>query len=234
MVTIQRAQRRELIRANLRLSQHAETLEQLTLSRERNRLARELHDTLAHTLSGQAVNLEAIKLTLEPDQTEVAGMLDQALVTTRDGLTEVRRAIKDLRSQPLEDLGLAEAIRNLALEASARADFILSLEIADRLPRLDLEVEHAIYRIAQEAFANITQHAHARRVTLRLAMEKGVVCLAISDDGDGFDRHQIDFESRHGLLGIKERATMVNGKLEVDSQPGRGTRVQFAVAVGDD
>lgn len=234
MVTIQRAQRRELIRANVRLSQHAATLEQLTLSHERNRLARELHDTLAHTLSGQAVNLEAIKLSLEPGQTEIADMLDQALLTTRNGLIEVRRAIKDLRSQPLEDLGLALAIRNLAMEASARADFILSLEIAEPLPRLDPEVEHAIYRIAQEAFANVAKHANARQVTLDLGIEKGLLCLTIIDDGDGVNPERIDFESSHGLMGMKERAMMVNGKLGVDSQPGRGTRVQFSLAVADD
>ena len=149
MVAIQRAQRRELIRTNVMLSQHAATLEQLTLSRERNRLARELHDTLAHTLSGQAVNLEATKLMLEPGQPEVEAMLDQALVTTRNGLAEVRRALKDLRSQTVEDLGLPLAIRNLAMEAAARANFALDLEVADDFPRLDTEVEHAVYRIAQ-------------------------------------------------------------------------------------
>jgi signal transduction histidine kinase len=234
MNAIQRAQRRELIRANVRLSQHAATLEQLTLSRERNRLARELHDTLAHTLSGQAINLEAIKLSLDPGQVEIAGMLDLALKTTREGLSEVRRAIKDLRSQPLEDLGLALAIRQLAAEASARADFVLYLEIIEPPVRLDLEVEHAIYRIVQEAFDNIVKHANARNVTLHLGIDRGILCLTIDDDGEGVDLGQIDFESSHGLMGIKERAMMVNGKLEVDSLPGRGTRIQLSLAVPDD
>jgi signal transduction histidine kinase len=234
MVTIQRAQRRELIRANIRLSQHAATLEQLTLSRERNRLARELHDTLAHTLSGQAVNLEAIKLSLEPGQTETVNMLDQALKATRDGLTEVRRAIKDLRSQPVEDLGLSLAIRNLALDASARADFVLNLEIADPLPRLDPEVEHAIYRIAQEAFENIVKHANARRVDLHLEVSKGSLCLTIADNGVGMDLEEIDFESFHGLIGMKERAVLVGGSLEMDSRRGQGTKVRFALAVPND
>ncbi len=234
MVAVQRAQRRELIRANVRLSQHAATLEQLTLSRERNRLARELHDTLAHTLSGQAVNLEAIKLSLEPGQTEVAAMIDQALKTTRDGLHEVRRAVKDLRSQPLEDLGLALAIRNLALEAAARADFLLRLEIADPLPRLDPEVEHAIYRIAQEALANAVEHANARKVTLRLGVANGMLCLTVTDDGAGADLGLVDTASSHGLLGMKERAMMVKGKLDVESTPGMGTSVNFSLAAPND
>jgi len=234
MVVIQRAQRRELIRANVRLSQHAATLEQLTLSRERNRLARELHDTLAHTLSGQAVNLEAIKLSLRPDQAEIAAMLDMALKTTRDGLTEVRRAIKDLRSgappQPMEDLGLSLAIRHLAMEASARANFILNLEIADPLPGLDPEAEHTIYRIAQEALSNVVNHANAEQVTLRLGYAAARLTLEITDDGDGADLEAVDFESRHGLTGMKEWADMVHGDLTVDSLPGKGTRVHFSLA----
>jgi signal transduction histidine kinase len=234
MVTIQRAQRRELIRTNVMLSQHAATLEQLTLSRERNRLARELHDTLAHTLSGQAVNLEATKLMLASGQPEVEAMLDQALVTTRNGLAEVRRALKDLRSQTVEDLGLPLAIRNLAMEAAARANFALDLEVADDLPRLDTEVEHAVYRIAQESLANVVSHADASQVNLQLAVETGKLTLTITDNGQGVDLDQIDYGSKHGLLGMKERAAMVHGSLEVKSRPGAGTTVRFSLEVKDD
>ncbi|HTX78942.1 MAG TPA: sensor histidine kinase [Longilinea sp.] len=233
MVSIQRTQRRELIRTNIQLSQHAATVEQLTLSRERNRLARELHDTLAHTLSGQAVNLEATKLMLAPNQPEVEAMLNQALETTRNGLAEVRRALKDLRSQTVEDLGLPLAIRNLALEAAARADFALKLEIADELPRLNAEEEHTIYRIAQESLANVVKHAEARQVKLRLGVDHRTLTFSINDDGHGIDLDQIDYESKHGLLGMKERAAMVNGNLEVKSNPGAGTTVCFSLEVRD-
>jgi len=234
MVAVQRAQRRELVRANVQLSQHAATLEQLTLSRERNRLARELHDTLAHTLSGQAVNLEAIKLSLQPGQTDTVVMLDQALTATRDGLTEVRRAIKDLRSQPLEDLGLAIAIRQLGLEASARAAFKLSLDVVEPLPAIDPEVEHAVYRIAQEALVNVINHANAAQVTLRLAVERGRLCLTVSDDGEGAELTRVDAARSHGLIMMRERAAMVNGTLAVESRPGLGTHVRFSRVVTDD
>ena len=234
MVTLQRAQRRELIRANIQLSQHAATVEQLTLSRERNRLARELHDTLAHTLSGQAVNLEATKLMLAPDQPEVEAMLNEALETTRNGLTEVRRALKDLRSKTVEDLGLSLAIRNLALEAAARANFALDVEVANNLPRLSAEVEHAVYRIAQESLANVVSHADAKQVDLRLSVEKGTLKLTITDDGCGVDLDQIDYGSKHGILGMKERAAMVDGNLEVKSHPGAGTTICFSLEVKDD
>jgi signal transduction histidine kinase len=231
MVAVQRAQRRELILANVRLSQHAAILEQLTLSRERNRLARELHDTLAHTLSGQAVNLEAIKLMLKPDQLDITEMIDQALKTTRNGLTEVRRVVKNLRSQPLEDLGLSLAIRSQAQEVAARADFVLNMNCQDVLPRLGAEAEHAIYRIAQEALDNIAKHANARRVDVTLGVEKGSICLTIADDGIGADLDQVDPEISHGLLGMKERARMVNGKLELSSKIGQGTVVRFTLEV---
>lgn len=234
MVKIQHAQRRELIRANIRLIQHAETLELLTVSRERNRLARELHDTLAHTLSMQAVNLEAVKLSLQPGQTETMKMLDQALKITRDGLTEVRRAIKDLRSLPLDDIGMGLAIRNLAMEASARVGFVLNLDIADPLPSLDPEIEQTIYRIVQEALTNVVNHAYAQQVTLSLKVEKGSINLAIVDDGKGIDLDAVDFESSHGLVGMKERAAMVNGKLDVISSPGNGTKILFSAAVPND
>ena len=234
MAKIQHAQRRELIRANIRLIQHAETLELLTLSRERNRLARELHDTLAHTLSMQAVNLEAIKLSLEPGQTETAKMLDQALKITRDGLTEVRRAIKDLRPLPLDEIGLGLAIRNLAMEASARVGFILKLDIAEPLPSLDPEIEQTIYRIVQEALTNVANYADAQQVTLGLKVEKGFINLTIEDDGKGIDLEAVDLESSHGLVGMKERAAMVNGKLDVASSPGKGTKILFSAAVPND
>jgi two-component system sensor histidine kinase DegS len=161
-------------------------------------------------------------------------MLDQALKTTREGLTEVRRAIKDLRSQPLEDLGLTLAIRQLAAEASARADFIFHLEIIEPPTRLDPEVEHAIYRIVQEALDNIVKHANARNVLLHFGIERGVLCLTIDDDGRGMDLGQIESESGHGLMGMRERARMVNANLMVDSLPGRGTKTQLSLAVPDD
>ena len=112
LMATQREQRRDLMRANLRLSQQALVQDQLAVSRERNRLARELHDTLAHTLSGLTVQLEAIHTIMETEQQEVKDMLEKALFTARNGLEETRRAMKALRAEPLEDLGLQLALQN--------------------------------------------------------------------------------------------------------------------------
>lgn len=227
----QRAQRRELTRANIQLSQHAATLEQLTLSQERNRMARELHDILAHTLSGQAVSLEAIKVSLSPEQDEIVEMLDQALKTTRDGLHEVRRAIQDLRSKSVEELGLGTALERLVSEAAARASLSAEIEIAKQLPVISVAVEHTIYRVAQEAIANVVRHADASNISLRLGVQADRLCLSISDDGVGFDADTAGLEDRHGISGMLERANSVGGDLTVVSKTGEGTRIELSVEV---
>ena len=234
LIDTQQAQSKALLKANYRLSRHAETLEQLAVSRERNRLARELHDTLAHTLSGQAVNLEAIKLTVPPEQTETVSMLDQALENTRSGLRETRRALKDLRSQPLEDLGLALALRNLARDAASRAAFELELDIPDALPALPPEVEQCVFRIAQESLENIVRHASARLVRLRLGIEAGRLQMEIGDDGIGADLDRLDLQDKLGLQGMRERAAEVGGVFEVSSQLSKGTTIRFSVEAPDD
>jgi signal transduction histidine kinase len=234
LISTQRAQRKRIVRANVQLSQHAQTLEQLATSRERNRLARELHDTLAHTLSGQAVNLEAIKLMISPEQAEVRSMLDRSLRSTRAGLTETRRAMKDLRSKQLEELGLSFAIHNLAKRAASRAGFDLSLQISRQLPELSTEVEQCVYRVSQEALENIVRHANARHVSVHLLMEDHALQLKIADDGCGFNLVDVGIVDKLGIQGMRERAAMVQGLLDVLSSPGQGTTVQLLIEAHDD
>jgi len=231
LVRIQREQRQQLMQANLRLAQHANTLEQLAVSRERNRLARELHDTLAHTLSGLSVNLEAIKITLDDDPLEARRLLDHALESTRTGLTETRRALKALRSQALEDLGLELAIVNLANDAAARCGCALDLQVASPLPALTPDVEQCFYRIAQESLENITRHADARHISLSLGEREGTLELRIEDDGAGFDPRDVDVQQKLGLRGMYERASGVGGVFEVSSQPGTGTVIRLNVEI---
>ncbi|MCH7480927.1 MAG: hypothetical protein IIC79_05985, partial [Chloroflexi bacterium] len=121
LMRAQREQRQELASANQKLLQHATTLEQLTVSRERNRLSRELHDTLAHTLSALTVQLEAIVTVWKRIPKKASAMLDQMLTTTRDGLNDTRRALQALRAAPLEELGLPLAIKSMAEEVASLA-----------------------------------------------------------------------------------------------------------------
>jgi signal transduction histidine kinase len=224
----QREQRRDLMRANLKLSQQALVQEQLAVSRERNRLARELHDTLAHTLSGLAVQLEAIHIILPDDQKEVNTMLETALTTSRDGLEETRRALKALRAEPLEDLGLQLAIQSLIANLNARTNLDFHLEISDLISNFSLDEEQTIYRITQEALENVIHHANAKNVWLAFSHQSDEYVLSIQDDGVGFEPEEIPGKKdRLGIKGMRERAEMINGILEIQSQTGFGTTLKL-------
>ncbi|TLN27012.1 sensor histidine kinase [bacterium] len=223
----QRSQRRKLIQANARLGQYANTLEQLATSRERNRLASELHDTLAHTLSGLVVNLEAIKTVVAPTDTEAQDMLDRALLTSRNGLDETRRALKALRAGPLEDLGLRLALKALIESAAGRANIPVEFDYPQPAPSLPVDVEQNLYRIVQEALENVVRHANASRATVRLESVNGGVKLSVNDDGSGFDPAERGSENRFGLRGLRERAEASGGRLDVASRPGQGTEITF-------
>lgn len=227
--TAQKGQRRELALANERLAQYASTLEQLTISRERNRLAHEMHDTLAHTLSGIAVQLEAVLSTWEQGSQKTQDMVEQALAATRSGLTETRRALRALRASPLEDLGLANALHGLAESVSERAGFKISLSMPQDLPQFNFQCEQGIFRIAQEIFENIAKHAQAKNVRFEAGQSADEWRMSISDDGIGFEMKDVRKADHFGLRGMQERAEMIGGRLQVESKPGRGTAVQFSI-----
>lgn len=225
LITTQRVQEQKLLTANLKLSEHALMVEQLTLSRERNRLARELHDTIAHTLSGLTVNLEAIKILLGEAHPQVSERLDHALQNTRTGLTDTRRALRDLRAKQVEDLGLKLALENLALGAASRGRFDLLLNLPDLAPESSTEIEQTFYRVAQEALENIVKHAEASQVKLNLSLAGNQYRLVIEDNGRGFDPDQYRALDNLGIQGMQERAEESACQLTIQSSPGQGTRI---------
>jgi len=231
LVAIQRAQRRELILANIQLGEHSKTLEQLATSNERNRLARELHDTLAHTLSGNAVNLEAIKTMIPLEMAEIREMLEKSLSNTRAGLNETRRALRALRPLRLEKLGLRKAVIDLANEASARGKFIISKTIPEVLPDLTPDDEQSIFRITQESLENIVRHSKARNVEFIIEQHNNNLLLTITDDGIGFDLSEEDLSQNLGIEGMKERTALIRGEFSILSKIGNGTTVRFSLPV---
>jgi signal transduction histidine kinase len=233
MMAVQRDQRQRLTQANKRLAQYASTLEQLTISRERNRLAREMHDVLAHTLSGVAVELEGVRAMLrrDPEQSEV--LVSHSLQAVREGLTETRRALQELRARPLEDLGLGLALQALAASFAGRDNLQIDLDIAPDLGDYPAEVQQCVYRIAQEALANVASHAQARSVRLGLHREADQLRLVVRDDGCGFDPDTPAGDRQFGLLGMRERAEMVGGKLSIKSETDKGTQISFCMEVTD-
>jgi signal transduction histidine kinase len=206
---------------------YAAALEELTISRERNRLARELHDTLAHTLSGLVVQLEAIATIWGSMPLKASAMLEQALDTTRAGLSETRRALQDLLATPLEDLGLTLAIRSLAENVAARGGLRLQLDVPGHIDDLSPEVKQVYYRVAQEALENVVQHASASQVSVSLRHSSGQLILEVSDDGVGFAEESIISCDQLGIKGMQERADLIGGTLEVESQVRQGTTIRL-------
>jgi signal transduction histidine kinase len=234
LVAGQRQQYTRLAQANRQLASYAVTLEQLTTSRERNRMARELHDTLAHTLSAVSIELEAVNALWDNNPGKAKVMLDQSLTMTRDGLNESRRAIQSLRAAPLDDLGLSIALGNLARSMCERIGLVLDLQIPDDLPALGPEVEHSLYRISEEALRNVAEHANATHVSVHLWLQDHQVMLTIKDDGCGFDEQAGEKDHRYGLRGMHEYASTIGAVLTVNSIPQQGTTIHLSLEVKDD
>ena len=228
---VQREQWRRLTEANSRLAQYASTLEQLTISQERNRLARELHDVLAHTLSGVAVELEGLRAVLHVNPERANALLDHSLRAIREGLTETRRALQELRARPIEDLGLTLALKGLIASIAERAGVEIEITIDHPLDDYTSELEQCIYRITQEALVNIASHAQATCAQVILKREETQLTLTITDNGCGFEPGFSGPENHYGLQGMRERAEMVGGRLLIESQVGKGTKIVFLYGV---
>ncbi len=228
IMTTQREQKEELTTTNRQLAAYATTREQLFITQERNRLARELHDTLAHTMSAVTVKLNAVSILWENDPQRAQKMLNEVIIALNDGNDETRRALRDLRASPLEDMGLVLAIRNLAESAAQRGNFILDLQTPTLDIRFSPDIEQAIYRIAQESIANVVEHSEASHFSVIMDMDITKFKLTIRDNGTGFVWDTIEPQHRDdhfGLLGMQERASMINGKLIIDSKEQIGTSV---------
>ncbi len=199
-------------------------------TRERNRLAREIHDTLAQGLTAIALHLETADVLLEggssPEGARKA--VQQALLLSRANLEEARRSVLDLRAAPLEGRTLVEALRALAADYAQRSGVDIQFELVGDDRRLPTRVEMGIYRIAQEALSNIARHAQAKRGVLRLTMSPQQVEIVVGDDGIGFDPDSIP-DGRFGLIGLNERTRLLNGSLEICSALGEGTAIEAAI-----
>lgn len=228
----QRAQRRALAQKNEELTHYAATLEQLTISQERNRMARELHDTLAHTLSAVNIQLKALDVLWEADPTAAKTTLHATQQLTRDGLHEARRALHALRANPLEELGLSPAIRRLAETAAERAGIALRLDLPLQINSLNPATEQHLYRIAGEAISNVVRHAEAHTMRVVLSQQRDQTVLEVQDDGVGFEVAEARTNGHYGLTGMQERASLCDGTLKITSAPHGGTQIRLTIGAG--
>src|SRR5918911_524448 len=197
---------------------------------ERNRLAREIHDTLAQGLTATGLQLESAEALLDdvPGAQRAREPLGRALSLTRSNLDEARRSVLDLRAAPLEGRSLPEALRTLVDRWEAETDVATRFRSVNGSRPLPPRVEVALYRVCQEALTNVARHAHASRVTVRLVATPDAVRLVVGDEGRGFDASHVR-DGRHGIVGMRERVQMLGGSLKVESGPGEGTRLDVTV-----
>lgn len=229
VVSGQKTERAVLAEKNVQLARYATTVERLVISHERNRLARELHDTIAHALSAVAVQLEALNKQIDSDPDGAKQTLDQSRKLIRSGLQETRRALQALRASPLEDLGLALAMSQLINSVAERGGLQITLNMPSELDGLSPEVGQGIYRITEEALNNTIRHANAQNVTVALRHDQNKLCLTITDDGLGFDPDTVSQDGHYGLVGMRERALLCNGHLDIDSALVKGTTVRLTI-----
>jgi signal transduction histidine kinase len=210
---------------NARLHERAR---QAAVLEERQRLSRELHDSVTQALYGISLYAEAAGRALASGDTEpVASNLREIRDTTQEALGEMRLLLFELRPPLLQHDGLAAALRARLQAVEARAGLVTEFECRDE-ERLPPDREQELYRLVQEALNNVLKHAHAGRVSVRLGVANGAATLEVADNGVGFEAALRSAEG-FGLRGMRERVERLGGTLRIDSSPGAGTRLSAEV-----
>jgi signal transduction histidine kinase len=224
----------ELEEANRRLRESAAQAEELARSRERNRLAREIHDSLGHYLTVVNVQLEAARALLETrgweSAPELSAALEKAQTLTRSGLADVRRSVAALRTDPLGDKPFLDALQAL-LSDSRESGLVVGWRLEGEPRPASPQTELALYRALQEALTNVRKHARASRVDVLLRFEGPTVRLEVADNGVGF-APSADGGQAFGLRGMRERAELLQGRMDIGPAEGGGTRLSVELPIG--
>jgi signal transduction histidine kinase len=207
----------ELEEVNVQLAAYATQAEELAMTQERNRLAREIHDNLGHYLTIVNVQIEAAKVLIESDPSRALDAMNKAQELTQKGLTRVRESVAVLRESPVSNRPLGDAIESL-VEETQTTGIVTEFEVAGEPQALENKVALALYRAAQEGLTNVRKHARASRVDVLLDFQPNEVCLQVQDNGVGTAETTGGF----GLLGIRERMQFLGGRLEIRTDVGKG------------
>ena len=207
---------------NARLYERAQ---QLAAVEERQRLARELHDSVSQALYGIALGARTARTLLDKDAAKAVEPVDYVLSLAEAGLAEMRALIFELRPESLETEGLVAALEKQIAATSARYGLRIEMEL-DGEPELPLPEKEVFYRIGQEALHNVVKHAKATEAKVRLVADNGIVALEVQDNGLGFDAKR-SYPGHMGLVSMAERAESIQGRFEVSSTPGSGTRIRL-------
>lgn len=206
-----------------------EQAQELAALQERQRLARELHDSVSQALYGISLGAHTAHEALESqDSVQSLDSLEYVIELAEAGLAEMHALIFELRPESLETEGLVAALQKQVAVLRTRYQLTVEAELSEE-GILSLEQKEAVYRIAQEVLHNIVKHAHASIVTLRLACQDRQLLLDIRDNGRGFDAAGV-FPGHLGLYSMRERAERLGGTLTIESAPGQGTRIQVCIS----
>lgn len=227
------SQARELLRGEL-LHQVVSVQE-----RERQRIARDLHDGAGQSLTALGLGFAAVSETVKTNPTLAAAQLTELKQMSTQALGELRDLIRDLRPSLLDDLGLVPALQNQVQTFQAHSGVATVLKVEGGVHRLPSDIETIVFRIAQEALTNIAKHARATMATVTLTFDPHTIHLDVQDNGRGFlveEALDSGTEPRHawGLLGMQERVALVGGNCRVQSTPGQGTAVQISIPLSNE
>lgn len=195
------------------------------LEEDRRRISREIHDEAGQTVTALKLLLDRASRSADPK--EVQCLLQEGAKLCGCVLEELRRISHDLTPGSLDVLGLRPSIEELVMRFERAAGIEVRLDAPPLLPDVDKDAQAAIYRFVQEALTNVSRHAHASRVAVRLAADERGLSVETSDDGVGFVPSEALTGSGLGLIGMKERSRMLGGTLAIESAPGRGTRIRL-------
>ena len=207
---------KELQTANEQLKEYADMSERMAQTRERNRLAREIHDTLGHTLTGISAGLDACLALVDVSPDETKKQLELLAGVSREGIRDIRRSVHELRPDSLERLSLEVAIRKMIVEMSLVSGVQIYFDTEEEHLKFDKDEESAIYRVIQEGITNAVRHGQAGRIWISLKRKDGEIILTIRDDGSGCKEMKSGFGTRH----IRERIEMLQGTVSFDGRHG--------------
>lgn len=210
--------------------QRSEQDQENRILQERNRIAREIHDTLAQGLTGIIIQLEAAQDALESAPQECAARLTCAGDLARQSLSEARRSVHALRPEMLDSQNLATALRNYAEQMTTGSGVSATVDVIGTPPSfIAPEVELNLMRIGTEALTNALRHARANLVAIVLEYGSSHISLSVRDNGRGFSMHSTQARSGFGLTGMWERAERIGAQFHLESSPGHGTEVRVVV-----
>ncbi|GAB1540150.1 hypothetical protein NUACC21_28190 [Scytonema sp. NUACC21] len=203
--------------------------EEASVLEERNRMAREIHDTLAQAFTGIIVQLGAASRVMAGASEEVVEHIRTVRELARRGLAEARRSVEALRPQLLEDGDLYSALNRLTAQMKSYSGTNIMCQVTGKVYPLPTEVENNLLRIGQEALTNAVKYAKASEIRIEVVYEKTQCLLRVKDNGRGFDTDNVSVSKGYGLLGMKERAQHIGAQLTIQSQIGQGTEVEIVV-----